>query len=85
MKCIQLSNNEVKRVSNQRAAEMTKKGAKYCTKAIWKAAPDTTWQKANVPANPTGEHKLHQQEMRILARTPKDGSRRSKERMKKGV
>ena len=37
MKCIKKDGEKVKRVSNEKAAEMVSKGWAYCPKSEWKA------------------------------------------------
>jgi len=65
MKCVQnITTNEVKRVADERASELTQKGWKFVSKLVWKESEGTSWAPNASPANPTSPSKVRRQEMR---------------------
>ena len=65
MKCVQNSTtNEVKRVAEERAAELVQKGWKFVPKSAWKESEGTSWTKNATEANPMKDSKVRRQEMR---------------------
>jgi hypothetical protein len=59
MKCVKSNlDNEVRRVSEDRAINLVNKGWKFVPKSEWKSQPNTTWTKSSTPPNPTSPEKL---------------------------
>jgi hypothetical protein len=68
MKCVRNTNtNEVRRVSEDRAIELTKQGWNFCPKSLWKELPNTTWVQAVNPPNPMSQAKVRRKELRARA------------------
>jgi hypothetical protein len=68
MKCVHNTNtNEVRRVSEDRAIELTKQGWNFCPKSLWKEFPNTTWVQAVNPPNPMSQAKVRRKELRAQA------------------
>lgn len=66
MKCVK-NGDEVRRVSEDRANELVKKGWQFCPKSLWKELPNTTWVKAANAPNPMSQAKVRRKELRALA------------------
>ena len=60
MKCMKENTTlEIKRVSDERALELSGKGWSFVPKSEWKACANTTWVKSTVPANPMSDKKTY--------------------------
>ena len=60
MKCVQnQATKEIRRVSEDRAIELTQKGWAFVSKEAWKKGEGTSWVKNTTPANPMSESKKH--------------------------
>ena len=65
MKCMKNTNtNEVKRVSDARAAEIASKGWGFVPKSEWKNSEGTSWRKNSEKVNPMKDSKKRTREMR---------------------
>jgi len=64
MKCVRnITTKEIKRVAEDRAAELVKKGWEFAPKSAWKESEGTSWTKNATEANPMKDSKVRRQEM----------------------
>lgn len=65
MKCLQnTTTQEIRRVSEDRALELTQKGWAFAPKNAWKSAPGTSWVKNSTLDNPMSDRKKHRLAMK---------------------
>jgi hypothetical protein len=64
MKCVKSTTNEIRRIPDDRAAELITKGWAYAPKSAWKGSEGTTWVKASVEANPMSASKVRRKELK---------------------